>query len=86
LTVSERRVCVRRSVSIVSTQRRTPRGRDDEEAFTADIVELARPHVSIGYKSPALEVFVPAFAAGPAAQPRPAQPAMLTVAPKPTMN
>jgi putative transposase len=45
-----------------------------------------RPHGSIGYKPPAPEVFVPAFAAWPAAQPRPASPAMLMVAPRPTMN
>ncbi len=45
-----------------------------------------RPHGSIGYRPPAPEVFVPAFAARPAAQPRPASPAMLGVAPRPTMN
>ena len=45
-----------------------------------------RPHGSIGYKPPAPEVFVPAFAAWPAAQPRPAPPAMLMVARRPTMN
>ena len=45
-----------------------------------------RPHGSIGYRPPAPEVFVPAFAAWPAAQPRPAPPAMLTVAPRPTLN
>ena len=45
-----------------------------------------RPHGSIGYKPPAPEVFVPAFAAWPAAQPRPAPPAMLMVASRPTMN
>ncbi len=45
-----------------------------------------RPHSSIDYKPPAPEVFVPAFAAWPAAQPRPAPPAMLTVARRPTMN
>ena len=45
-----------------------------------------RPHGSIGYKPPAPEVFVPAFTAGPAAQPRPAPPAVLTVARRPTMN
>ncbi len=45
-----------------------------------------RPHGSIGYKPPAPEVFVPAFAAWPAAQPRPASPATLTVAPRPTIN
>src|SRR4051794_30347003 len=36
-----------------------------------------RPHASIGYRAPAPEVFVPALAAWPAAQPRPAPPAML---------
>jgi transposase InsO family protein len=45
-----------------------------------------RPHSSIGWKPPAPEVFVPAFAAWPAAQPRPAPPAMLTLAPRPTLN
>ena len=45
-----------------------------------------RPHGSIGYRPPAPEVFVPAFAAWPAAQPRPAPPAMLTLAPRPTLN
>ena len=45
-----------------------------------------RPHSSIDYRPPAPEVFVPAFAAWPAAQPRPALPAMLTLAPKPTLN
>ena len=45
-----------------------------------------RPHGSIGYRPPAPEVFVPAFAAWPAAKPRPSPPAMLTVAPRPTMN
>lgn len=43
-----------------------------------------RPHESLGYKPPAPEVFVPAFAAWPAAQPRPAPPA--TLAQRPTMN
>ena len=45
-----------------------------------------RPHASLGYRPPAPEVFVPAFAAWPAAPPRPAPPAMLLVAPRPTMN
>ena len=45
-----------------------------------------RPHASLGYKPPAPEVFVPAFAAWPAAPPRPAAPARLPVAPRPTMN
>ena len=45
-----------------------------------------RPHASIGYRAPAPEVFVPALAAWPAAQPRPASPAMLPLAPRPTLN
>ena len=43
-----------------------------------------RPHASIGYKPPAPEVFVPAFAAWPAALRRPAEPA--TLAQRPTLN
>src|SRR6266567_4435130 len=43
-----------------------------------------RPHASIGYKPPAPEVFLPAFAAWPAALPRPAPPA--TLAQQPTLN
>lgn len=35
-----------------------------------------RPHASVGYRPPAPEVFVPAFAAWPAALTRPAPPAM----------
>ncbi len=45
-----------------------------------------RPHASIGYRAPAPEVFVPAFAAWPAAQPRPAPPAMLPLVPRPPLN
>jgi len=45
-----------------------------------------RPHASLGYKPPAPEVFVPAFAAGPAALTRPAAPARRPVAPRPTMH
>lgn len=45
-----------------------------------------RPHGSLGYKPPAPAVFVPTFAAWPAAPPRPAPPARLPVAPKPTMH
>ncbi len=45
-----------------------------------------RPHASLGYRPPAPEVFVPAFAAWPAAPPRPAPPARLPVAPRPTLN
>src|SRR5215470_12325334 len=40
-----------------------------------------RPHASIGYKPPAPEVFVPAFAAWPAALRRPAPPATLAQLP-----
>ena len=43
-----------------------------------------RPHESLGYKPPAPEVFVPAFAAWPAALRRPASPA--TLAQRPTLN
>jgi hypothetical protein len=45
---------------------------------------MIRPHASIGYKPPAPEVFVPAFAAWPAALRRPAPPA--TLAQRPTLN
>ena len=45
-----------------------------------------RPHAAIGYQAPAPEVFVPALAAWPALQPRPAPPAMLKLAPKPALN
>ena len=45
-----------------------------------------RLHASLGYRPPAPEVFVPAFAAWPAALTRPAPPAMLSVAPRPTLN
>src|SRR5437879_3597018 len=45
-----------------------------------------RPHASIGYRAPAPEVFVPALAAWPAAQSRPAPPAMLPLALRPTLN
>src|SRR3984893_13257392 len=45
-----------------------------------------RPHASIGYRAPAPEVFVPALAAWPAPQSRPAPPAMLPLAPTPTLN
>lgn len=43
-----------------------------------------RPHVSLGYKPPAPEVFVPAFTAWPAALRRPAPPA--TLAQLPALN
>ena len=47
---------------------------------------MVRPHGSLGYRPPAPEVFVPAFAAWPAALTRPAPPAMLPVAKRPTLN
>src|SRR4249919_2401695 len=43
-----------------------------------------RPHSSLGYKPPAPEVFVPAFAAWPAALRQPASPA--TLAPRLVLN
>ncbi len=47
--VSERRVClVLRQHR--STQRRPPRGRNDEEALTADVIELARQYGRYGYR------------------------------------
>ena len=45
-----------------------------------------RPHASLGYRAPAPEVFVPSFAAWPAAQPQPAPPAALPLAPRPSLN
>ena len=45
-----------------------------------------RPHGSLGYRPPAPEVCVPAFAAWPAALARPAPPATLRLAPRPTLN
>ncbi len=45
-----------------------------------------RPHASLGYRPPAPEVFVPAFAAWPAALTRPALPARLPVVKRPTLN
>ena len=45
-----------------------------------------RPHASLGYRPPAPEVFVPAFAAWPAAQAGSASPATLPLAPTPALN
>ena len=45
-----------------------------------------RPHASLGYRPPAPEVFIPAFAAWPAALGRTASPATLPLAPRPTLN
>ena len=44
-----------------------------------------RPHASLGYRLPAPELFVPAFAAWPAALTRPAPPARLPVVKRPTL-
>ena len=44
------------------------------------------PHASLGYRPPAPEVMVPTYAAWPAALTRPAPPARLPVAPKPTVH
>lgn len=49
LNVSERRAC-RALGQHRSTQRKVPRGRDDEERLTADIIELARQYGRYGYR------------------------------------
>ena len=49
LRVSERRAC-RALGQHRSTQRKAPRGRDDEEALTADLVELAGQYGRYGYR------------------------------------
>ncbi|MEN5084016.1 IS3 family transposase [Bosea sp. TWI1241] len=49
LKVSERRIC-RVLGQHRSTQRRIPRGRDDEEQLIADIVELVRRYGRYGYR------------------------------------
>ncbi len=49
LYVSERRAC-RALGQYRSTQRKGPRGRDDETALTADLVELARRYRRYGYR------------------------------------
>ena len=45
-----------------------------------------RPHASLGYRPPAPEVFVPTFAAWPAARAGNAPPAMLPLVQRPTLN
>jgi transposase InsO family protein len=45
-----------------------------------------RPHASLDYRPPAPEVFVPALAAWPAAQPQTAPTATLPLAPRPSLN
>jgi transposase InsO family protein len=47
--VSERRIC-RVLGQHRSTQRKVPRGRDDEERLTADIIDLARQYGRYGYR------------------------------------
>jgi putative transposase len=49
LSVSERRACAALGQHR-STQRKTPRGRGDEERLTADIIELARQYGRFGYR------------------------------------
>jgi putative transposase len=49
VSVSERRACVALGQHR-STQRKIPRGRDDEERLTADIIELARQYGRYGYR------------------------------------
>src|SRR4051794_32541720 len=49
LTVSERRAC-RALGQHRSTQRKTPRGQEDEERLTADLIELARQYGRYGYR------------------------------------
>ena len=48
--------------------------------------DTLRPHAPLGFRPPAPEVILPAFAAWPAALRRPASPTLQTVAPKPTLN
>jgi putative transposase len=45
-----------------------------------------RPHASLGYRPPAPEVFIPAFAAWPAAPAGSASPATLKLAQRPALN
>jgi len=49
LHVSERRACAALGQHR-STQRKVPRGRDDEQRLTADIIELARQYGRYGYR------------------------------------
>ena len=49
LGVSERRTCMVLGQHR-STQRKVPRGRDDEERLTSDIIELARQYGRYGYR------------------------------------
>ena len=49
LHVSERRACAALGQHR-STQRKVPRGREDEERLTADIIELAQQYGRYGYR------------------------------------
>jgi transposase InsO family protein len=49
LLISERRACSALGQHR-STQRKIPRGREDEEQLTADIIELARQYGRYGYR------------------------------------
>jgi hypothetical protein len=49
LHVSERRACAALGQHR-STQRKIPRGREDEERLTADIIELAQQYGRYGYR------------------------------------
>ncbi len=49
MSISERRAC-RALGQHRSTQRKTPRGREDEEYLTADLIELARQYGRYGYR------------------------------------
>jgi transposase InsO family protein len=49
LHVSERRACAALGQHR-STQRKVPRGRNDEQRLTADIIELARQYGRYGYR------------------------------------
>ena len=50
LLISERRACAALGQHR-STQRKIPRGREDEERLTADIVALARRMAAMGYRN-----------------------------------
>ena len=49
LSISERRACAALGQHR-STQRKIPRGREDEARLTADIVELVRQYGRYGYR------------------------------------
>ena len=49
LSISERRACAALGQHR-STQRKVPRGRDDEQRLTADIIGLARQYGRYGYR------------------------------------